>query len=149
MKKIVFNTDNNWASLTLRVTLGAIVLLHGYDKLGSGFDGFMGYFTGVLGMPVVLGWLTVGIETLGCVLLIVGLATRINALLLLGLFVGMIVFVHWQDGFLMNWFGQMEKGHEGFEYHILVLAICTALMLLGGGKWSLDKVLFNAKSSSL
>jgi putative oxidoreductase len=148
MKKTIFSTDKNWASLALRVTLGAIVLVHGYDKLGTGFQGFMGYFTGVLNMPVLLGWLTVFIETLGCVMLIIGFATRINAVALFGLFVGMIAFVHWQDGFLMNWFGQMEKGHEGFEYHLLVLAMCIALILQGGGKWSVDGLLFSTKKTA-
>jgi putative oxidoreductase len=140
MKKLILNTDNNYASLVLRVVLGVIVIIHGYDKLGAGFAPFMSYFTDVLKMPAVLGWLTVFIETAGCLMLIIGFATRINAVLLFGLFSGMILFVHWQDGFLMNWFGQMEKGHEGFEYHLLVLAMCSALLFLGGGAWSIDKL---------
>lgn len=143
MKNLVFKTDNNWASLVLRVTLGAIIIVHGYDKLGSGFEGFMGYFTDVLKMPAILGWLTVFIETAGCLMLILGFATRINAVLVIGLFLGMIAFVHWQDGFLMNWFGQMEKGHEGFEYHLLVIAMSVALLVNGGGKFSLDQLVFN------
>jgi putative oxidoreductase len=143
MKNIIFKIDNNWASLILRITLGAIIFVHGYDKLGSGFEGFMGYFTGVLKMPAVLGWLTVFIETAGCIMLIVGFATRINAFLMIGLFIGMIACVHWQDGFLMNWFGQMEKGHEGFEYHLLVLAMCTSILINGGGKFSIDNYIVN------
>ncbi len=37
----------------------------------------------------------------------------------------------------MNWFGT-QKG-EGYEFHILVIAIAIALMIRGGGKWSIDK----------
>lgn len=39
----------------------------------------------------------------------------------------------------MNWFGN-QKG-EGFEYHILAAAIALALMIKGGGLWSLDRAL--------
>jgi len=47
--------------------------------------------------------------------------------------------VHWTHGFFMNWFGQ-KKG-EGFEYHILVIGICLALLISGGGKWSVDRAI--------
>ena len=143
----IVKTDNNLASLVLRVILGSIIIVHGYEKLGAGFAPFMDYFVGVLKMPKFLGWLTVFIETTSCLLLIIGLATRINAVMVFGLFVGMIVFVHWQDGFLMNWFGKMEKGHEGFEYHLLVLAMSAALVVLGGGAYSLDKFFMNEEKS--
>jgi putative oxidoreductase len=39
----------------------------------------------------------------------------------------------------MNWYGN-QKG-EGFEYHLLALAIAVALMIRGGGRWSVDGVL--------
>ncbi len=146
MTKQLLNTDNNYSSLILRIALGLIIIVHGLDKLGDGFQPFMGYFTGVLNMPAVLGWLTVFIETAGCLMLIAGFATRVNAFLLFGLFTGMIVFVHWSDGFLMNWFGQLDAGKEGFEYHLLVLAMSAALMIKGSGAFSIDKYLITARS---
>jgi putative oxidoreductase len=36
----------------------------------------------------------------------------------------------------MNWSGS-QKG-EGFEYHLLAIAIAIALVVRGGGKWALD-----------
>ena len=36
----------------------------------------------------------------------------------------------------MNWFGQQTG--EGFEYHLLVIGMSLALLIIGGGKWSLD-----------
>jgi putative oxidoreductase len=47
--------------------------------------------------------------------------------------------VHLPYGFFMNWFG--NSAGEGFEYHILVIGICSALLVLGGGAWSLDRKL--------
>jgi len=49
------------------------------------------------------------------------------------------------NGFFMNWFGAMtSEGKpigEGFEFHLLVIAIGIALMIRGGGKWSIDKAI--------
>ena len=39
----------------------------------------------------------------------------------------------------MNWFGQQQG--EGFEYHLLVIGMSAALVLTGGGAWSLDRVI--------
>ncbi|MEM7549286.1 MAG: DoxX family protein [Bacteroidota bacterium] len=141
MKNLIFKTDDNLASTILRVVIGLVILIHGVGKLGEGFDTFMGYLTGYLGLPAILGYLTVLIEILGSLLLILGAATRINAGIMFGLFIGMIVTVHAQFGFMMNWFGQMEAGQEGYEYHILVLAMCAALAVLGGGRFSIDKMI--------
>ena len=137
MVKALLKTDDNLASTLLRVMMGVLVLLHGVGKLGSGFETFMGYMA-YLELPAFLGYLTILIEVLGSLLLIFGAATRINAVLMFGLFVGMIVSVHAQYGLMMNWFGQMEAGQEGFEYHLLVLAMCAALVVLGGGRLSVD-----------
>jgi putative oxidoreductase len=46
---------------------------------------------------------------------------------------------HVQHGFFMNWFGQQQG--EGFEYHILVIGICLALLIKGGGALSVDRKL--------
>jgi len=47
--------------------------------------------------------------------------------------------VHGQFGFFMNWTGA-QKG-EGFEYHLLVLAVTTFLMIRGAGAASIDRML--------
>lgn len=145
MKYILFHTTGNLSPFFLRIALGGIILFHGVSRLGPDLGAFIDSFPRELGMPAALGWLTVLIETLGCVLLIIGFATRINAFLLFSLFAGIIITAHWQDGFLMNWYGQLEPGHEGYEYHLLVLAMCVSLILEGGGKWSVDKMLSVSK----
>ena len=49
--------------------------------------------------------------------------------------------VHAHVGFFMNWYGNLQG--EGFEYHILMIGMLLALMTMGGGKASLDALLFN------
>jgi putative oxidoreductase len=78
-------------------------------------------------------------EFLGGLGLILGALTRIAAL---GLAVDMTVgvyLVHWHNGFFMNWSGH-QKG-EGFEFHILVVAMAIVLMARGGGAASVDRAL--------
>ena len=142
MLKKLFQTDDDTALLVLRVLLGVVFFPHGMQKLlgwfgGYGFAGTMDMFTTKLAIPAVFAFLAIMAEGLGSLGLITGFLTRIAAF---GITVNMIVAVylmHWQNGLFMNWFGN-QKG-EGFEYHLLVIAIGIALMIKGGGKWSVDK----------
>jgi putative oxidoreductase len=144
MFKKLLSTNDDIAALVLRVLLGLVFFPHGMQKLttmfgGFGFTGTMGFFTDKLGVPAVFAFLAILAEGLGWIGLIAGFLTRVAAF---GIAVEMAVAVymlHWQNGFFMNWFGK-QKG-EGFEYHILVIAIALALMIKGGGKWSIDKAI--------
>jgi len=143
MLKKLFQTNDDIATMVLRVLLGVVFFPHGMQKLlgwfgGPGFEGTMGFFTGTLGIPVIFAFLAIIAEGLGSLGLITGFLTRLSAF---GIAVNMAVAVymlHWQNGFFMNWFGN-QKG-EGFEYHILVIAIAIALIIKGGGKWSVDRI---------
>jgi putative oxidoreductase len=146
-KKLV-NTDNDIATLVIRVMLGVVFFPHGMQKLlgwygGYGFTGSMGFFTDTLHIPALFAFLAIMAEGLGSLGLITGLLTRVAAF---GIGVNMVVAVymlHWQHGFFMNWFGQ-QKG-EGFEFHLLVIAMAIALIIKGGGALSVDRVLAEKK----
>jgi putative oxidoreductase len=144
MWKKLIATENDIVSLVLRLMLGIVFFPHGMQKLlgwfgGPGFGGAMGFFTENLQVPALFAFLAIMAEGLGSLGLITGLLTRVAAF---GITINMIVAVymlHWQNGFFMNWYGN-QKG-EGFEYHLLVIAIGIALMIRGGGRWSADAVL--------
>jgi putative oxidoreductase len=150
MLKKLFQTNDDVALLMLRVLLGLVFFPHGMQKLttmfgGFGFEGTMGFFTGKMGVPAIFAFLAIMAEGLGWAGLITGLLTRIAAF---GITVNMIVavyMIHWHNGFFMNWFGAMtsegKPAGEGFEFHLLVIAIGIALMIRGGGKWSVDKAI--------
>ena len=57
-----------------------------------------------------------------------------------------MVKVHWSHGFFMDWFGTQQG--EGFEYHLLVLAMTAFLMIRGAGAFSVDRALTVAKPSA-
>src|ERR1700726_2436355 len=137
-------TENSAAIAILRFVLGVIFFAHGAQKMlgwfgGYGFRGTMAFFTGVMHLPVLFAFLALTAEFFGGLGLILGFLTRIAAL---GIFFNMVVaiaMVHYRFGFFMNWTGA-QKG-EGFEYHLLVLAITAFLMIRGAGGVSIDRVL--------
>jgi len=140
----LIKTSNSWEPLLLRVLLGMVIFPHGAQKLfgwfgGYGFAGSMGYFTDAVGIPWILGLMIILLETLGAVLLMAGLATRLLAILYTLLAVGIVTTTHFQNGFFMNWFG--NQAGEGYEYFLLWLGISLALAVSGGGMLSADKAI--------
>lgn len=142
--KTLFQTDDAWSSLILRVILAIVIFPHGAQKLlgwfgGFGFAATMGFFTEKMHIPAVLAFLVIIAESLGSVGLIIGLLTRATAFGMACIMVGAIWLVHWPYGFFMNWAGR--QAGEGFEFHLLVLAMSAALMLTGSGRWSVDRAI--------
>src|SRR6202051_2641052 len=137
-------TDNDTATAILRLVLGVIFFAHGAQKMlgwfgGYGFNGTMGFFTGVMHIPAPFAFLAIAAEFFGGLGLILGFLTRIAAF---GIAVNMVVavaMVHSKFGFFMNWSGT-QKG-EGFEYHLLALAITAFLMIRGAGAFSVDRTI--------
>ena len=140
----LFQSEDVWSGLILRVALGVVMFPHGAQKLfgwfgGYGFTASMAAFSDKMHVPVVLAFLVIIGESLGSLGLIAGFLTRVGAFGILCNMIGAIVMVHWPNGFFMNWSGK-QMG-EGFEYHLLAIAISAALLIMGGGRWSLDRVI--------
>jgi putative oxidoreductase len=45
---------------------------------------------------------------------------------------------HLPNGFFMNWFGTLKPGVEGFEYHVIALALAAVVIIEGSGALSVD-----------
>lgn len=136
-------TGDSIAPLFLRLALGLMILPHGLQKTlgwfgGYGFQGTMGYLTNTVGAPWIFALLAILAESVGGVMLLAGVGTRIAALGIGGVML-VAAAQHRSNGFFMNWFGN-QKG-EGIEFHLLALGMVLALLVLGGGKWSVDSVL--------
>jgi putative oxidoreductase len=98
---------------------------------GLGFSGTMGFLTGSMHIPAPLAFLAMASQFFGGLGLILGFLTRIAAF---GIALNMLVAiatVHRAFGLFMDWY-HTQKG-EGFEYHLLVLAMTTFLMIRGAG----------------
>jgi putative oxidoreductase len=139
----LLSTRNDVALTILRLALGGVMFAHGGQKMlgwfgGSGYSATMASFTGA-GIPAFFAFLVIVAEFFGSLGLILGLLSRVAAFGIACVMAVAIVKVHSHVGFFMNWTG--KQGGEGFEYHILALAIAVAIMISGAGAWSIDRML--------
>ncbi|WP_205513242.1 DoxX family protein [Longitalea arenae] len=140
----IIATDSGFTAFILRLTLGGVLFPHVAQKLfgwfnGPGLTGEMNFMTTQVGLSVITAALAILIECAGTFMLLTGTGARLAALGIFGLFIGMIATWHHPHGFFMNWFGKLPSGKEGFEYHLLVLGLCIAIFIEGGGRFSVDK----------
>jgi putative oxidoreductase len=115
--------------LALRLFLGLTMLLHhGLDKINN-FSTYATKFPDPIGLGVKPGLALVTFaETAGALLIALGLLTRFGALTLV---IDMAVA-----------FFMVHKSLQGGELAFIYLAGYLALLLAGGGNFSIDKVLF-------
>jgi putative oxidoreductase len=144
MNKIIKTNPQNWPALIARIGIAAVIFPHGAQKLfgwfgGYGFNGTMGFLTHQVGLSYFVALFVILIESIGSLMIFFGLATRVAALGVFGLFIGVMFKIHWANGFFMNW-GANQKG-EGIEYFILLLSLALILIITGGGKASIDAAL--------
>ena len=130
---------SSWASLVLRLCLGAIFIGHGMQKAfglfgGPGISGFAKFLQSLGFTPVGLwAYIAAYIELLSGICLVLGLFTRTASWLLIALMLVATYKVHLSKGlFLAN---------GGFEYNLLIIGSCIVLVLLGAGKYSLGNKL--------
>ena len=140
-------TSNDWTLTLLRLVMGVIFFAHGAQKTfgwfgGYGFSGTMGFFTQMMHIPAPFAFLAICAEFLGGLGLILGALGRIAAFGIGCNMVVAVLMVHHNFGLFMNWSGQ-QKG-EGFEYHLLAIAIAVVLMARGSGAFSVDRALTSA-----
>ena len=112
----------------LRVAAAAVFINHGRQKVFVyGFTGVTGAFTQMgVPFPGVMGPLIGLLEFFGGIALLIGLLTRLLAVAFVGDMLGAILLV------------QLKKGFSGYELEFLLLASSLALVLTGGGRFSVD-----------
>jgi putative oxidoreductase len=132
------HTRHAWGTALLRVWLGILFVMHGY--LGGvvlGPEALAGYTTR-MGFPedagIALGWYLIAAHLVGGALLVVGLWTRVAALVNVPVMAGAVFLLHLPQGFFMT-----EAG--GYEFTLTVLIATLAVMLLGAGALSVDHAL--------
>ena len=143
MRKLL-STPNDLTLTLARLILGIVFFAHGAQKMlgwfgGYGFKGTMGFFTQQMHIPAVFAFLAICAEFFGGLGLIVGLLSRVAAFGIICNMLVAVATVHAQNGFFMNWTGQ-QKG-EGFEFHLLALALLVVVLVKGAGALSIDRAL--------
>jgi putative oxidoreductase len=146
----LLSTPNDLTLTLARVILSMIFFAHGSQKMfgffgGRGVAGTIAIFEQTMGIPAPLTVLAMTAEVFGAIGLFFGLFSRVAAS---GVLVVMIVAPfanHLYPNFFMNWQGR-QMG-EGYEYHLLAIALIVTVLVRGGGAFSLDRLIANERGS--
>lgn len=135
----VIATNNSHSALALRLPLGIIFAAHGAQKLFGWFGGYglegTGQWMASIGLEpgVFLAALSGSAEFFGGLFLIFGLLVRPTALVLAVTMVVAILSVHISNGLFMS--------NNGYEFGLALLAGAVSLLISGGGRASVDKLI--------
>jgi putative oxidoreductase len=119
----------DWAAVPLRLAVGIILLVAGYQKLMA-IDNTIAYFAKLgFPVPVVTGWFIALLEFFG------------GAALILGLFVSYLGLIYTIEFIVATfWVKLPGVGFAQSRLDIMILAAAAALYFLGAGPWSIDSV---------
>ena len=135
----LLKSDAGYEALLLRVPVGLILAAHGAQKLFAWFGGYglegTGQWMGSIGLePGYLMALLAGSgEFFGGLKLVFGLLTRVGAALNVVAMAVALFWVHFANGLFLS--------NNGYEYALALLAATASLLVMGGGKLSVDKLL--------
>ena len=113
---------SDWGLLALRLAIGIIFLYHGTSKLKNiaSFFGFIGIM-----------------ETIGSIAVLAGFLTQLAALGL-GIIMLGAIYKKINEWHIPFW----AKDNTGWEFDLMILGGCVALLFLGGGSIAVDRELF-------
>ncbi|HEX3083732.1 MAG TPA: DoxX family protein [Pyrinomonadaceae bacterium] len=138
MLRKLTTTSATWATLPLRLGMGIAFAGHGAQKVfgsfgGPGFKAFTSFPAPFSFMRPGGLWMGAAAfaELIGGLLIILGLLTRVGAFLILCVMVTAISGVLWPRFF----------APEGMELAVAFLGMALALLILGGGQLSVDRLI--------
>jgi len=131
---VLFSYPRNLISLAVRFLLAYGFSTPALVKINN-IQGTEKWFTEMsIPFPTFFSYIVSGVETIGIILLILGLLTRYISVLLACVMLGAIVFVHFPHGF--------SVANNGIEIPLYYLLFLLFLASYGAGKYSLDNLLF-------
>ncbi|WP_251439961.1 DoxX family protein [Veillonella intestinalis] len=123
--------------LFYRIVFGLSMMAHGYFKFAGGEQALYGVGSmlgifGITGGYLVLGFMAATAELLGGLLLVLGLATRLGSLMIIGtLFVATVL--------------ELGKGFLAWDYPSQMMFGAIMLLIAGPGRFSMDYKLAHKK----
>ncbi|NRB17456.1 MAG: DoxX family protein [Rhodobacteraceae bacterium] len=130
---MTLETNTNYGAMITRLTLGGVLLSHGLLKVVVfTVPGTVAYFES-LGLPAAAAYLTILAELAGGAAILLGLYTRLAALLSMPLLVGAL-WAHSGNGWLFS-----SQG-GGWEFPLLLVVLAGAVAVQGSGPFALRKL---------
>lgn len=127
-----------YAALLLRLSLGGLFLAHAALKLFVFTPAGTAAFFGKVGLPPSLAYIIIAAEIAGGVALILGLWTRLAAVLLVPILLGAIFTVHGPAGFFF------DNANGGWEYPAFWIVALLTQAMLGDGAFALNSARNNS-----
>ena len=125
------------APLAVRLIVGSIMFAHGLQKLQGGPGNFAQGLAGMgVPLPVLMAYVVTLVEVVGGLLLIVGLLSRLSALLLTINLTIAVLLVKTGVGFLSP-----QGGGVGAEFDLALIAGLLVILFAGPGRLSVDHAL--------
>jgi putative oxidoreductase len=130
MTEATLRTHNlhDLAHFGLRITTGVLFIVHSTGKFDPNFKGFFSS----MGLPPEMALLIGLLESIGGILLILGILTRISSSILAIEMLSIMVYVKKLQSF---------SGKNGLELELLIFAILLILIVLGPGKISISHII--------
>ena len=126
-------TTQNYGATTARIALGSVLLAHGLLKVFVfTIPGTVGFFES-LGLPAIFAYLTIFGEVAGGTALLLGIYSRLTALLSIPLLLG-ATWAHIGNGWVFS------NAGGGWEFPALLVVLAIVVALQGGGAFALRKV---------
>lgn len=119
--------------LILRLTLGGLILLHGIAKMSRGVAGIEKMVEGI-GLPSYFAFGVYVGEVLAPILVIIGLHSRLGAVVIAVNMLFAIVLAHRADLFLLS-----KTGGWALELQAFFLFTALAVALIGPGRFSINR----------
>jgi putative oxidoreductase len=128
------NRNTEVALTVLRVVIGVVFFMHGYQKwFTMGIPGVTGFFTQIgAPLPGISSYVVATVELVGGAMLVLGAFTRLIAIPLMIDMATAIILVHAKNGFFAP---------KGVELVMTLMTGALVLALAGPGAASLDKAL--------
>lgn len=117
--------------LLLRLTLGVLILLHGIAKVTGG-PGFVVGLVENVGLPGAFGYAIYVGEVIAPLALILGLWTRIAALVVAANMAVAVLLVHMDELFVLG-----RSGGWALELQGMFFLTALAIALIGSGRYAL------------
>ncbi len=123
--------NDDFGRLLLRLTLAATLLLHGVAKIISGVDPIAGMLANA-GLPTQLAYAVFIGEVLAPILIVIGVWTRMAALVVVVNMIVAVALVHSGDFLKLT-----STGGWALELQAFYLFVALAIVLLGAGRYSM------------
>ncbi|AZG71688.1 DoxX family protein [Shewanella livingstonensis] len=138
IKRITHSTAG-FSTFALRLPVGIIFMAHGAQKLFGWFGGYgleaTGQWMASLGIEpgVLMAFMAGSAEFFGGLFILLGLLTRLTAVVLAFTMIIAITSEHFSNGLFM--------ANNGYEFALALLAITVSLAISGSGKVGIDNVI--------